>query len=827
MITQITNSTQDNYNQLFAQALVDLRADKDMEPFAFTTPAGENDSYKHQLFNKSSSTSVDPKGDLYQKNGIGQYVNVIFSSIENISEDDIAMNTEVTENDIEKGIDAYSTKYYVRKSDAENPVTMSTLHEYYYYMNKLVDKNIRYARVPLDEPYFNIDANTRKIQIPDHFKKHGVGVQGDIGAETIWFRINRYFDGMDFANEGMEHFIQWEIPNEPETSTDRYGVSSAVDIDYETEIDWLYFGWDLKDVPLTKNQGSVKFSIRFMMKDSNENVIYSFSTQTESIGINQTLHFSPDSTLIVNKEQEPENAIKARLSYVSPVTNGLIQLQAPQFKLPEANCEIDLTQKDTDGTRYAILVAQAYGPQGEALYNWQRTDNSTGKSGDYTNVTPPSRYVAVDANAEYDDTLLYYEKDANGYKLINVREDTWETHKNNIYIDIMNAYQAVPANTDLDNDILYYTLDKSSGVYTVYVRDDNDVYPTGITLYKKVGCQYVKDPGVYKVKARMESTYVRSKVAENSFTWTIPNPVPLNVTNLTTNLSGEEVINQQALQLVWDNTNGCYRIQDGYIAGVNVQPTVSTETKTKTNNNNLGYQSLSYKWTYDGTNISSNTIEYTNQLVTNEDLTFEPKLTLSDDSTKTDAEKKKAIQGVYTLTIQGERNNVSIPEESTPIRQYILTLPPMTPILQYQTTINNTTSNLIDVPAISEITNYRELTDSNEYAAGTKFTITTSYGNDYQLSTVNIAVDGSGTPLSDAEKTKTLQKTTYQWYNINDTVMIQDIQLGTIIDESTPIAGATSEQYTLTTNDARVFCAVTNTYNDYSVTAISTIFKKL
>ena len=64
------------------------------------------------------------------------------------------------------------------------------------------DIDISYFMLPIDEPLFEINANTRLIKIPDEFK-NGISVQGDEIAETIFFSIDRYFDATDFYNDNI------------------------------------------------------------------------------------------------------------------------------------------------------------------------------------------------------------------------------------------------------------------------------------------------------------------------------------------------------------------------------------------------------------------------------------------------------------------------------------------------------------------------------------------------------------------------------------------------------------------------------------------------
>jgi hypothetical protein len=60
--------------------------------------------------------------------------------------------------------------------------------------------------LPLDEPRFSIDANTRDIIIPANFRKL-VGVEGDHVAETLIFDIDRYFDFVDLYHDQMNIWV--------------------------------------------------------------------------------------------------------------------------------------------------------------------------------------------------------------------------------------------------------------------------------------------------------------------------------------------------------------------------------------------------------------------------------------------------------------------------------------------------------------------------------------------------------------------------------------------------------------------------------------------
>jgi hypothetical protein len=51
-----------------------------------------------------------------------------------------------------------------------------------------------FLRLPTDEEVFSINANTRSIAVPAAFRTSGIAVAGDSYAETLWFKIDKYYD---------------------------------------------------------------------------------------------------------------------------------------------------------------------------------------------------------------------------------------------------------------------------------------------------------------------------------------------------------------------------------------------------------------------------------------------------------------------------------------------------------------------------------------------------------------------------------------------------------------------------------------------------------
>ena len=172
------------------------------------------------------------------------------------------------------------------------------------YLNRLSELyaiSPRFVRLPLfedgheDEEIFEIDANARTITVPSSFAKNGVGVVSDELAETLWFKINRYFDLKDFGKaagivgdelrDGNLHIlIEWEAPDGTKNASWAYAI------DADTDPDWIYFGWALTSEHLTAKAGQIKFAVRIVQFD-HEGISYSFATQVANITVKPTLEF--------------------------------------------------------------------------------------------------------------------------------------------------------------------------------------------------------------------------------------------------------------------------------------------------------------------------------------------------------------------------------------------------------------------------------------------------------------------------------------------------------------------------------------------------------
>ena len=175
------------------------------------------------------------------------------------------------------------------------------VEQYLNRLNELYAISPRFVRLPVyedgheDEEIFEIDANARTIKVPASFAKNGVGVVSDELAETLWFRINRYFDLKDFgkafrASDTLDQYTQPHILIEWEAPDGEKGASWAYAVDIETDDDYVYFGWALTSEHLTAKAGQIKFAIRILQYNP-DGIAYSFATQVASVTIKPTLAF--------------------------------------------------------------------------------------------------------------------------------------------------------------------------------------------------------------------------------------------------------------------------------------------------------------------------------------------------------------------------------------------------------------------------------------------------------------------------------------------------------------------------------------------------------
>ena len=178
-------------------------------------------------------------------------------------------------------------KQHEQYKDLQIPANgIQNWHDYYSFLSVVREAGLfNLLRIPVEEEMFEIDPNTRKITIPQHFQKNGLGVSGDNNAEIVYFRIPRFFDEMDLAlcantlEDGTplgECVILWTYSDNGRTTT--AGIKAyAIDVSE----DEIIFGWVITN-KLTTYAGNFSFAVRISMwtldEHNTKTYTYSFNT---------------------------------------------------------------------------------------------------------------------------------------------------------------------------------------------------------------------------------------------------------------------------------------------------------------------------------------------------------------------------------------------------------------------------------------------------------------------------------------------------------------------------------------------------------------------
>lgn len=266
--------------------------------------------------------------------------------------------------------------------------------------------------IPFGENDFTIDANTRKIGIPQEFSRNGVGVEGDHFVESLYFTIDRYFDTIDFAQSEVKAIVEWINANGEKCYSPAWTKVLADDNKK------LIIGWMLTD-KATKKAGVVKFSIRLYTLQGGK-LESSFATLVTNVVINPSMNFDLEA---VGKDKiEPEykssdeihTEVFKRLRSSPAVNKSKEDVEKPEYVIRYAQLK---NGKIVDKGSFDIIDAKA----GDTYYVWAKSNSgfisydwSLVKNGKPFQDTKP-KYVPTSL---WDSGMEYYTKDADkGYAL--------------------------------------------------------------------------------------------------------------------------------------------------------------------------------------------------------------------------------------------------------------------------------------------------------------------------------------------------------------------------------------------------------------------------
>ena len=270
---------------------------------------------------------------------------------------------------------------------------ITTLDEYFNWIGFIKLGGIKFLMLPLYEMIngvFEIDANTRTINVPNDFKKNGVAVQGDRNAELLWFSIDRYFDIHDFASDTVKIEINWENKNTKRP----YEVTDI--LPYEGKI---YFCWNL-----SKSAASISGPLKFSIHIFGEN--FDFYTQSASVNINAGLNFE-------GQKVEYDDGLDSLLVGLnnSPTVGGIVSASEPYFIEGHT---LPLYADLNENNQIVLQSLAASDDTGIITYNWfwtpeEATNKESLKTTDYANINVANTYQEIiePANAKYNNKTLY------------------------------------------------------------------------------------------------------------------------------------------------------------------------------------------------------------------------------------------------------------------------------------------------------------------------------------------------------------------------------------------------------------------------------------
>lgn len=314
---------------------------------------------------------------------------------------------------------AYQKLYEDINKASNGEIQIDNLESFFGYIQEIGELDKKFLRLPLDEPLFEIDANSRKITIPSDFTANGLSVQGDHLAETVFFSIDRYFDYMDLNNCNIR--INWKIGD---VSGQSVNFSKSVD----AEPGKIIFGWPVaKD--LTGKSGTLSFAVEFYAERDNV-ISYSLNTLISTINIKEGLVLINPTVINVNDDilNMLQNSSfgegEAKVDDLKWLTNGLVTDPGATVALQTINLAGNAVNNGDSQTLSSVpvkLYARAQAGAADIKYSTPAGEDD-----------PVDEYVLVskkdenDKRIPLDPTGTYYIKEGSVYKVASSEDvRTW------------------------------------------------------------------------------------------------------------------------------------------------------------------------------------------------------------------------------------------------------------------------------------------------------------------------------------------------------------------------------------------------------------------
>lgn len=126
--------------------------------------------------------------------------------------------------------------------------------------------------LPTEEKIYHIDLDSRTIEAPPY-----LSVEYDHNAETVYFTVDRYFDGTDLARDDIYLVIQYENANPDKKKRGYIYAPPFIDITTYSKEGKILFPWVIEG-PATAFAGTVTFSVKFYRLNSLGNYEFNLNT---------------------------------------------------------------------------------------------------------------------------------------------------------------------------------------------------------------------------------------------------------------------------------------------------------------------------------------------------------------------------------------------------------------------------------------------------------------------------------------------------------------------------------------------------------------------
>lgn len=350
------------------------------------------------------------------------------------------MITKVTKDNHTQYTSLFDAANKVLNIDSQSGDAIGSLEEYFQAFGNITTASsaTKFVALPLDEPIFEINADTREIKVPSAFSTYGLSVKGDQRAEIVYFSIDRYFDTTDLFDpvtdnntDGINIIIQWEVTQSGATKV--RGVSKALfqDVEILKSEGKMLFGWAINNA-ITGYTGSVKFSVRFYSVNSDKEVTFSLSTLTATAPIKDGLDFEISDGAFTTTVYDDSVAIRSR--YQNSIVTDEEKLPAQPIFFYDGNPVLPTSDGfvignaqyvdlDPETGKYTFKV-QAYSTDGgtaKMTYTWKVNGNEE------VNTNSNTTYIETEDEDWNENKLYYIRRNTSGvytYELVTADRET-------------------------------------------------------------------------------------------------------------------------------------------------------------------------------------------------------------------------------------------------------------------------------------------------------------------------------------------------------------------------------------------------------------------